>query len=74
MTETVKTSSTLIGFEKVYVGIYNNNGDLQEILEWKDDHGGTVNMKIAGLDADELRVRASNKFVWISKRDRRCES
>ena len=68
MTETVKTSSTLIGFEKVYVGIYNNNGDLQEILEWKDDHGGTVNMKIAGLDADELRVRASNKFVWISKK------
>lgn len=68
MTETVKTSSTLIGFEKVYVGIYNNNRDLQEILEWKDDHGGTVNMKIAGLDADELRVRASNKFVWISKK------
>ena len=25
-------------------------------------------MKIAGLDADELRVRASNKFVWISKK------
>lgn len=61
--------ATLVGFEEVEVGIFDAAGSKTlETFVWKDEDGGTIKLGISGLEPDEVKMRASNKNVWVSKR------
>lgn len=57
----------VVGFEKVHVGIFDEDEKIKELMTWKDEHGGTVNLNISGLAPEKVEMRASNKTVWSKK-------
>lgn len=61
--------ATLVGFEEVEIGVFNQDGTaVTETFVWKDEDGGTIKIGISGLEPEEVKMRASNKNVWVSKR------
>lgn len=57
----------VVGFEKVHVGIFDEDEKIKKLMTWKDEHGGTVNLNISGLAPEKVEMRASNKTVWSKK-------
>lgn len=57
----------VVGFEKVHVGIFDEDEKIKQLMTWKDKHGGTVNFNISGLAPEKVEMRASNKTVWSKK-------
>lgn len=62
---------TTIGFEKATFGIYDEKDEkVTEKVEvnGKNKKGGTVEADISGLDAEAIKVFASNGPYYISKK------
>ncbi|MGY0413979.1 major tail protein [Staphylococcus sp. mip270_02] len=57
----------VVGFEKVHVGIFDEDEKIKQLMTWKDEKGGTVNLNISGLAPEKVEMRASNKTVWSKK-------
>lgn len=57
----------VVGFEKVHVGIFDEDEKIKKLMTWKDEQGGTVNLNISGLAPEKVEMRASNKTVWSKK-------
>lgn len=57
----------VVGFEKVHVGIFDEDENIKKLMTWKDAKGGTVNLNISGLAPEKVEMRASNKTVWSKK-------
>lgn len=57
----------VVGFEKVHVGIFDKDEKIKQLMTWKDEKGGTVNLNISGLAPEKVEMRASNKTVWSKK-------
>lgn len=57
----------VVGFEKVHVGIFDEEEKIKQLMTWKDVKGGTVNLNISGLAPEKVEMRASNKTVWSKK-------
>lgn len=57
----------VVGFEKVHVGIFDEDEKIKQLMTWKDAKGGTVNLNISGLAPEKVEMRASNKTVWSKK-------
>nr|WP_232514245.1 hypothetical protein [Staphylococcus nepalensis] len=45
----------VVGFEKVHVGIFDEDEKIKKLMTWKDAKGGTVNLNISGLAPEKLK-------------------